>query len=685
MSGGRIGGLLVLAVALAGARLPSDDDEAGVRGRAELAALVTRSLDQQAEPKPVELGEKERVFTLALTAIEGRGLRVLATGGAEEAQRAARLLGAARELFSELGGAPAQFPPGLCAYLLASSEARDTFLQKHPQLGPEARARLAKLESSGVEGTADWAFWQEDSEKRLDAVLRLAFDWLVRARGVTLERHTWLHEGLGFYLTHALCGTYLTWLEPISASQAGRDPDNTALRAQMSEPGADWLVLARGLFAPARKFDLEELLHLAPRELDPADYLRLHALAAFLVEVARPALPAVLTRVGAGDDPRAVLEEATGCPLEELRTRLDAWLEHREELVARAEGRRTDAELTTQWRHLNAVQKRAAVVELTRALSVVDSQQLRWLRALTGSAPAEIALAPEPPFYDPKVHAPAQPIARKRLATADSRVKRLLKAVRKSDARAPILAYDYDWFAARVVRTGDASDPETVFHNALLGLPPGADLARALVLAAFDDPEERKVQAAFAHAYTDREGNVFPLTLYEMWCTGEEMEMPDVDTLGIVHDVRNEWNRWVAPVPGEQHDALYKVIGDLFADCRSSRELRLSLAELYLSPSMTPRKGYESLAANLQALWAAQDSSPAKLAAALPKGKDAASFLTALVAKCKQDYKLYGQGRRRAATLRQDGAPLRKALGAALEAAAAAPAPAPEETPGGGH
>lgn len=698
MASGWIGGL-VLAAAAAASGSEGDgsghdvsghddglerDDEAGVRGRSELAALVARCLEQQADPTADELEPQEGAFGLALSVVEARGLRVLATSGPEESRRAARSLGAARALFIELSGKEASYPPGLRAYLLATSEAKDAFLKQHPKLAPEARAALAKLEGSGVPGTADWAFWEGDEEKRLDGALRVAFNWLLRTPGVTLERHAWLHEGLGFYLTHAFTGTYLTWMVPLRPGRTQREAEDVALHAQMGEPGADWLALACGLFAAERKFELEELLHLELREFGPSDHLRAQALAAYLMEVHRGALGGVLTRVGAGEDPRAVLEESLGFPFAELRARLDGWLERREALIAKAEGRRSDAELEAQWRALDSAQKKVAVVAFERVLAGLETPQLRWLRALVANAPPDPPQAGVLPFFDPKVHAPAQPIARKRLASTDARVKRLLEEVRKEpDARAPVLAFDYDWGQARVVRCGDPAEPEAVFHNALLGLPPRADLARALVLATLDGPEAskgRKLQAAFSHAYTDRGGNVYPLSLFEMWATGETIEMPDVDTLGIVHDVLDQWNRWVAPVDGSQHDALYEVIGELFLACRRWRELRMALADLLLAPGMTPRPGYETQVLNLQALWAGHDSTPTELAKVLPDSAGFEAFLTELVERCKRDFRFYGQGRRRAALLRQDGVALRIALGVALEEAAAWRAEEPPAT-----
>ena len=660
-----------------------DDDAEGERGRSELAAAVKRAFEGQSQPKKANLRDKERVFGLELGVVEASGLRVLSIGGDEEAQRVATAIGAARSLFEALTGTPARYPSGLTAYLLGSSEAKTAFLEKHPALDPETRARLSRLEGAGVPSTADWAWWEGDAEKRLDAMVRLSFDWLFRSQGVTTERHAWLHEGLGFYLTHAMVGTRHSWFVRPRTGAAKADADNVALKSQMEDLGADWLALARGLFAPQKNFELEELLHLVAEELDPVDYLRAHALAAYLSEVHREALGSVLTRVGAGDDPRLVLEEAVGLPLAELRARLDVWLERREGLVARAEGRRSEAELEEVWRGLSPPQRGAAMAAFERGLAQLDTPQMRWLRAVLAQAPADVPRAGDLPYYDPKVHAPAQPIARKRLTGSDGRVKRLLKDVRREpDPRAAMLARDYDWCNARAVQSGNPADPELVFKNALRGVPPGADLARALVLRALDHPAERKHQAAFAHAYTDRDGNVYPLTLYEMLSTGMEIERPDVDVLGIVHDVLNDWNRWIAPVPGSQHDALYKLINELFTTCKQSRELRLVLADLFLFPGAPPRVGYEKLVLNLQALWASAESDPAKLAPLLPDGKQWASFLAELTARCQKDFKFFGQGRRRAAQLRLDAEALRKVLGAALEEGARF---VPSEAPAGGR
>jgi hypothetical protein len=341
--------------------------------------------------------------------------------------------------------------------------------------------------------------------------------------------------------------------------------------------------------------------------------------------------------------------------------------------------------LRSAWAELDQPRKVAAVAALRRRVAELDTAQMRWLRAVAGGTQPAVGPAEPTPFFDPKQHAPKQVIARKRLPEGHAEALRVLAEARAApDPRAPRLAYDYDWARGLVVRAGEPDEPAAVFENALRGYPPDADLARARVLAALDRADERKLQAAFAHAYTDRDGNVYPVSLFEMWATGRTMEMPDVDTLGIVHEVLGEWQRWVAPVLPAQHGELYKTIGDLFRACRRSRELRLTLAELFLAPGTVLRPGYETQTLNLQALWAGVESQPERLSAELPDGKGWETYLPALVERCRREPAYYAQGRRRAAQLRRDADALRIALGAALEEAKAFEPPVlVEGAPGG--
>src|SRR5262249_50281580 len=125
-----------------------------------------------------------------------------------------------------------------------------------------------------------------------------------------------------------------------------------------------------------------------------------------------------------------------------------------------------------------------------------------------------------------------------------------------------------DYAARGLVRLPRQKDTARVFENGLCGMAPDWDLAEALVELALDDGSLQKSFKAFAHAYTDRWGGVYPgVTLYDAQSSAlvyqVTVEMPDVDTLGLVHDLLGDWDTWRAPVPGEQHDALYARLAEL--------------------------------------------------------------------------------------------------------------------------
>jgi len=650
------------------------DVRRGEEGRAAFQALLSRTGTQLPAVSLTALDVFESSLGLSFSAVQADGLRVLSTAGIDEARAVGSELLTARAVFSALVGVPVQFPQGARAILLGSSEERDLFLSKHPRVSLEDRVRMTKLEGTGIPGTADWAFWEGDPEKRRDGLVRFAFDWFLQSFGVRHDSQPWLHEGLGFYLTHALTGTRLTWFAPAYLGGSKADAENVPLLARMKE-GEDWMTLAVDRFAPELRFDLEELLHLGLAELEPSDYLRLHALSAYLVEVHPANLGAIVTRVGAEEDPREVLQDALGFDFGELRGRLDRWVRAREELAARQSGRRSPAEVTALWKRAGPEAKRSAVKLFKTRLAELDTAQMRALRAalaLSDDVPVKPA---ETGWFDPVLHAPAQPIPRKRLGAGDARAKRLLDAVRGKNPPSP-LAFDFDWGRGLVVKLDDAEDPESVYRNALRGIPPGAELARARLLKHLERVDDRKLHAAFEHAYTDRNGSVFPVTLYEMWGSGQTMEMPDIDTLGIVHTVLDDWKRWVAPVPGDQQAPLYKTVGELYRQAKRQRDLFAGLGDVFLFPQGVTRTGSEALTLELHALWAFCASDPGRLAAILPLAKDAEAFTKELAQRVRRDPQ-YARGRPRAAELRADGERVCGAFASALEEALATPPPAP--------
>lgn len=310
----------------------------------------------------------------------------------------------------------------------------------------------------------------------------------------------------------------------------------------------------------------------------------------------------------------------------------------------------TDARILEAWSYLTPPEQ-AEVTEWFRAeVSYLDTTQNKLIAYLEESADRDRGEWPkaEPaPYFDPEVHAPAQPIKRTRL---DPESKKALAAREKfAPSRDPMLrAWVYDWATGDVRITRDERDPELLFQNGLLGIPPLADYAEALLLRQLDDGSERATLAAFAHAYTDRTGTVYPgVTLFDAWGSGAEMEMPDVDVLGIIHTVLDDWKSFKAPIPGGKQKKAYAKVGDLFLPAFHHRRLREALAANYLRGKAIPSDTYAPNILALNALWEEAQSDPAQLVKELPKAKDWDKFMKSLTKKIakKKSFREAGQNR----------------------------------------
>jgi hypothetical protein len=249
----------------------------------------------------------------------------------------------------------------------------------------------------------------------------------------------------------------------------------------------------------------------------------------------------------------------------------------------------TDAELLEAWSGLGHDDRTEIVEWLGAELRATRTLQLDLVRFLVDASDVDKGLWPRaepPPMYDPVEHAPGQVISRRPLPLdGDVALRERARLLADVPERRLDPAWSYDWSSGQVVSLKEDRDPDRLFRNALRGFPPDLDYAEALLERALDDGSQRAVLAAFAHAYTDRNGRVYPgLTLYDAWASGELIEMPDVDTLGIVHDVLGDEKTWVAPVPPSQHDELYGKLGELFVEAHRHRGLRTALARTCRAP-----------------------------------------------------------------------------------------------------
>jgi hypothetical protein len=264
-------------------------------------------------------------------------------------------------------------------------------------------------------------------------------------------------------------------------------------------------------------------------------------------------------------------------------------------------------------------------------------------------------------------------------------------AARKSGLP-PVRALERGWiydYATRELRRVPAADErQRVFENALAGYAPMLDFTEAAVEAMLDDGSQQSRARAFAHAYSDRAGNVFPgISLYDAYASGTEIEMPDVEILGIVHGIFDEWTRWVAPIPASEHTALYKKIGQEFLALHRHRGLRHALAITYCSGTEVLRDGYQGNLDNFHALWEDCSSTPAKLRERLPGPDRWAAFLEDWVAVCLKEGSPYRAGQNRRAVLDRDARAVRATLLRVLEEYGAyeAPEPAPGKKTGSGR
>jgi hypothetical protein len=277
----------------------------------------------------------------------------------------------------------------------------------------------------------------------------------------------------------------------------------------------------------------------------------------------------------------------------------------------------------------------------------------RWVLAHQDRDPLVWPAETEANYYDPVRHAPAQPIPRQRLTEDDRRAVAVRTSLRiPPDPR----AWTYDWATGSVLHRTTSDTPERALELALAGLPPELDLVTALVERALDDGSQRTAHAAFAQAYTDRTGLVYPrITLYDAWKSGGEIEMPDVDCLGIVHTVFDDWTTWTSIVPGDRQDSLYERIGEAFLAAKRQRELRVAIAATFVQPSPSMCCAYEVSRDNFHALWDVCASTPDVLAKKLPDAAGWEAYLKDWAAECTRTGELYQSGIRRRQTLATEG------------------------------
>jgi hypothetical protein len=303
------------------------DTVRGKARRAEIKGFAASALAGVAAPVAETPSATDIVIEKTWTsALRVGSVRVFGTVGAEEAGNIARSCDAAGAFAKSIFGVECPFPPQFTFYALDKKD-KDAFLKRIPEIDDAERARLMKLEGSGIPRREDVALWTGDPARTLDAAVRHTLSHLFgRGFGMTTSSG-WAWEAFGLYLTRELIGTRLTWF--VSDSPADATAAATSLRGRLLSPKTNWMNEALTLFSSENPPDIDALMKRDLGHLDTRDVLAGYALAAYLIEARPDAAANFVKRSSAGEDPALVVKEVLGFTLPELQVRLTRWLTER--------------------------------------------------------------------------------------------------------------------------------------------------------------------------------------------------------------------------------------------------------------------------------------------------------------------------------------------------------------------
>ncbi|MDF1838404.1 MAG: hypothetical protein P1V35_11075 [Planctomycetota bacterium] len=284
----------------------------------------------------------------------------------------------------------------------------------------------------------------------------------------------------------------------------------------------------------------------------------------------------------------------------------------------------SDKQLQAAWDSLDADDKRRAsewFSQEAKRLPCFQNTLISFLKGSLEKDPYDWPEAEAGPTFDPETHAPAQPIPRVPQAKDSSEYKSVWKSlVGWMPERRLNSAWSYNYATQSVERVGDPGDPERIFQNGLAGFPPDLDLAEAICQSLLDDGSLVETHRAFAHTYAVRSGHSFPgITLYDAWSSGRKIEMPDVECLGLLHTLENDWKSFKAPV--RKQDALYRRIEALYVPVQRQRALQEAMARCYLIGTPVLAAGYGGTEDFLSDVWEQNASTPGQVKEALPNSK----------------------------------------------------------------
>ncbi len=299
----------------------------GQERRARIREVVRVAYEGAPTPAGVELAAREQELGLPLQgAVAGPLARVVGTVGGAEQTQTCRALHVAHQVFGRLL-VESSLHDDLTVFLLVPEE-KQAFLAAHPGVPGELRAALSTLESSGIQGTGDFASWTTDEARRRDAAVRFALGWMLEVAFGTTTRQGWIYEGFGLYLTREIVGTRLSWF--VQPSEFRTSSEGTTLRARLLDSETNWMNEAFTVLQGEERPSLESVMKKTANELTTEDLLFAYVTAAYLLEARSSAETAELLReIGRGLPPAKAVEKALSTTIEELDLRVLRWLSER--------------------------------------------------------------------------------------------------------------------------------------------------------------------------------------------------------------------------------------------------------------------------------------------------------------------------------------------------------------------
>ena len=295
--------------------------------RGVLRDHVASALEGAPPASPVPLTERERKIPLHLEAVATARLRVVGTASVEELQLTAQAVQALEYLAQKVLASRYSLPGDTTVFLLSDPAHLPKFLEHHPAIQPEQRAYYQSLEGGGIQGTADFAFWTGDTQRRIDGIVRLVLGyWLSGAYQIHVDVG-WVYEGFGLFLTRSLVRTRMTWLaQPSKVLAPSQD---LALRQKLIDPETNWMDEALRLLQEERAPALGELFSKGASDLTTEDVLFAYALATYLLEAQAERVPLMLDRIGKGIARSQAFQEAVSLDLGAFQPHFRRWLEER--------------------------------------------------------------------------------------------------------------------------------------------------------------------------------------------------------------------------------------------------------------------------------------------------------------------------------------------------------------------